>query len=62
MLGYESSRGRLYTKHQNLFKYASDHEDKEWLAKNHLMSPNGGKAFLCVLQDIHELAVSGEYK
>lgn len=62
VLGYETSRGRLYTKHQDLFKYASDQEDKEWLAKNHLIQPTGGKAFLCILQDIHELAVSQEYK
>lgn len=62
VLGYESSRGRLYAKHQDLFKYASDLEDKEWLVKNHLISPNGGKAFLCLLQDIHDLAVSNEYK
>lgn len=62
VLGYETSRGRLYTKHQDLFKYASDQEDKEWLARNQLIQPTGGKAFLCIMQDIHELAVSQEYK
>merc|ERR1719322_679881 len=33
----------LYIKHPELFKYSGDQEDKEWLAKNQLMSTTGGK-------------------
>ncbi len=44
-----------------LFRYSGDQEDKEWLAKNQLMSTTGGKAYLMVLTDILELARSPDY-
>lgn len=59
-LGYGQTRGRLYIKHPELFKYSGDQEDKEWLAKNQLMSTTGGKAYLMVLEDILELAQSAD--
>jgi deoxynucleotidyltransferase terminal-interacting protein 1 len=60
-LGFGQTRGRLYMKHPELFKYSGDQEDKEWLAKNQLMSTTGGKAYLMVLEDILELANSPDY-
>ena len=49
-LGLGQTRGRLYMKHPELFKYSGDAEDKEWLTKNQVMSTTGGKAYLMVLQ------------
>jgi len=60
-LGFGQTRGRLYIKHPELFKYSGDQTDKEWLAKANLMSTTGGKAYLMVLGDIMELAESPEY-
>jgi len=60
-LGFGQTRGRLYIKHPELFKYSGDQIDKEWLAKANLMATTGGKAYLMVLHDILELAESPEY-
>jgi len=60
-LGFGQTRGRLYIKHPELFKYSGDQTDKEWLAKASLMATTGGKAYLMVLDDILELAESPEY-
>lgn len=60
-LGFGQTRGRLYIKHPELFKYSGDQTDKEWLAKANLMATTGGKAYLMVLRDILELAESPEY-
>ncbi|KPM10954.1 hypothetical protein QR98_0095190 [Sarcoptes scabiei] len=61
-LGFGSTRGRLYSKHSELFRYIGDHEDKEWLHKNRLMPPTGGKAYLLVKDDIIDLINSNEYR
>ncbi|XP_071453256.1 uncharacterized protein [Hetaerina americana] len=61
-LGFGQMRGRLYIKHPELFKYSGDQEDKEWLTRNHLMPPTGGKAYLMIVEDIRELAETEEYK
>nr|XP_027199309.1 deoxynucleotidyltransferase terminal-interacting protein 1-like [Dermatophagoides pteronyssinus] len=61
-LGFGAARGRLYSKHSNLFRYIGDHEDKEWLHKNQLMPTTGGKAYLLVRDDIIELLNSDEYR
>jgi deoxynucleotidyltransferase terminal-interacting protein 1 len=45
-LGFGQTRGRLYIKHPELFKYSGDQTDKEWLAKASLMATTGGK--VCV--------------
>ena len=42
-LGFGQTRGRLYIKHPELFKYSGDQTDKEWLAKANLMATTGGK-------------------
>ena len=60
-LGFGQTRGRLYIKHPELFKYSGDQMDKEWLAKANLMATTGGKAYLMVLSDILQLAQSPEY-
>ncbi len=60
-MGFGQTRGRLYIKHPELLKYSGDQEDKEWLAKNQLMSTTGGKAYLMVLDDIVGLVRSNEY-
>jgi len=60
-LGFGQTRGRLYIKHPELFKYSGDQTDKEWLAKANLMATTGGKAYLMVLSDILQLAQSPEY-
>jgi deoxynucleotidyltransferase terminal-interacting protein 1 len=60
-LGFGQTRGRLYIKHPELFKYSGDQTDKEWLAKANLMATTGGKAYLMVLKDILDLAESPEY-
>lgn len=61
-LGFGSTRGRLYTKHANLFRYIGDQEDKQWLQQHNLMPPAGGRAYLIIKQDIEELIFSDEYK
>lgn len=62
MLGFGQTRGRLYIKHPELFKYCGDQEDKEWLSRHNLMPAVGGKAYLMVLEDIQELAKTDEYR
>ena len=42
-MGFGQTRGRLYIKHPELFKYSGDQTDKEWLAKANLMATTGGK-------------------
>jgi len=46
-LGFGQTRGRLYIKHPELFKYSGDQIDKEWLAKANLMATTGGKVSCC---------------
>lgn len=60
-LGLGQTRGRLYMKHPELFKYSGDAEDKEWLTKSQVMSTTGGKAYLMVMQDIIALSKTDEY-
>lgn len=57
-LGFGALRGRLYTKHPNLFRYIGDGEDKIWLSERNLMPPAGGRAYLLVKDDIEELLES----
>ncbi|XP_041456179.1 deoxynucleotidyltransferase terminal-interacting protein 1-like isoform X2 [Lytechinus variegatus] len=61
-LGLGATRGRLYIKHPELFKYAGDQEDKLWLYDNHLMPATGGKAYILLLDDVLHLAETEEYK
>ncbi|XP_020513638.1 deoxynucleotidyltransferase terminal-interacting protein 1 [Labrus bergylta] len=62
-LGMGGTRGRIYMKHADLFKYAADAKDKQWLAERHHMKATGGKmAYLLIEADIQDLFHSDEYK
>lgn len=62
-LGMGGTRGRIYIKHSDLFKYAADAKDKQWLAERHHMRATGGKmAYLLIEEDIQDLAKSDEYR
>eukprot|EP00794_Sanderia_malayensis_P011883 gene11883-13116_t len=58
ILGFASARGRLYTRHPDLFKYTADQDDKQWLFENGHMPITGGKAFLMIADDIRNLATT----
>ncbi|KAH9512908.1 hypothetical protein Btru_036983 [Bulinus truncatus] len=61
-LGLGNTRGRLYIRHPDLFKYIGDQEDKVWLCEHNLMPATGGKAYMLLLEDIEDLSRSDEYK
>ncbi|WAR03559.1 TDIF1-like protein [Mya arenaria] len=61
-MGFGATRGRLYMKHPDLYKYSGDQDDKTWLYEHHFMPATGGKSYLVVLDDIREIAISDEYK
>lgn len=61
-LGLGATRGRLYIKHPEIFKYSGDQEDKQWLYDHNLMPATGGKAYMLLVDDIKELAESEEYR
>lgn len=62
-LGMGGTRGRIYIKHPDLFKYAADAKDKQWLAERHHMRATGGKmAYLLIEEDIQDLSRSNDYK
>ncbi|CAL1612938.1 unnamed protein product [Knipowitschia caucasica] len=62
-LGMGGTRGRIYIKHSDLFKYAADVKDKQWLAERHHMRATGGKmAYLLIEEDIQELSQSNDYR
>lgn len=61
-LGLGATRGRLYIKHPEVFKYTADQDDKQWLYEKHLMPATGGKTYLLLVDDIKELAQSDEYR
>ncbi|XP_033118826.1 deoxynucleotidyltransferase terminal-interacting protein 1-like [Anneissia japonica] len=61
-LGLGATRGRLYMKHPNLFKYSGDQDDKQWLYDNRLMPATGGKAYLLIKEDILELSETSDYR
>ncbi|XP_072412979.1 deoxynucleotidyltransferase terminal-interacting protein 1 [Chiloscyllium punctatum] len=62
-LGMGGTRGRIYIKHPELFKYSADSQDKHWLGEKHHMPATGGKmAYLLIEDDIRELAASDDYR
>ncbi|EEC12054.1 deoxynucleotidyltransferase terminal-interacting protein, putative, partial [Ixodes scapularis] len=61
-LGLGATRGRLYIKHPEVFKYSGDQEDKQWLYEHNLMPATGGKAYMLLVDDIRELADTNEYR
>lgn len=61
-LGFGATRGRLYIKHPELFKYSGDQDDKQWLFDHHHMPAIGGKAYILLYNDIQGLANTEEYR
>lgn len=61
-MGFGATRGRLYMKHPELFKYSGDQDDKTWLYEHQHMPATGGKSYLIVLDDVRELALNDEYR
>lgn len=62
-LGMGGTRGRIYIKHADLFKYAADAQDKQWLSERQHMRATGGKmAYLLIEDDIQDLSRSDDYK
>ncbi|XP_033748619.1 uncharacterized protein LOC117333434 isoform X2 [Pecten maximus] len=61
-LGLGATRGRIYIKHPDLFKFSGDQDDKQWLYENHHMPATGGKAYMLLLEDVKELAEDDEYR
>ncbi|KAL8604577.1 hypothetical protein ACOMHN_013357 [Nucella lapillus] len=61
-LGLGNTRGRLYIRHPDVFKYSGDQEDKVWLHDQKLLPATGGKAYLLIVEDIVNLSKSDEYK
>jgi deoxynucleotidyltransferase terminal-interacting protein 1 len=50
-LGFGATRGRLYYRHPELYKYAGDQDDKLWLYDNGHMPVTGGKVYINGLKD-----------
>ena len=61
-LGLGTTRGRLYIKHPEIFKYPADQADKQWLSENGHMQGVGGRVYLVFTEDLFDLAESREYK
>ncbi|VDI09185.1 Hypothetical predicted protein [Mytilus galloprovincialis] len=61
-LGLGATRGRIYIKHPDVFKYCGDQDDKQWLYENHKMPATGGKAYMMLLEDVKDLAEDDEYR
>lgn len=61
-LGLGATRGRIYMKHPELFKYSGDHEDKKWMVANQCMTATGGKnTFIMIAEEVTKL-YNREYK
>ncbi|XP_076434565.1 uncharacterized protein LOC143274591 isoform X2 [Babylonia areolata] len=61
-LGLGNTRGRLYIRHPDVFKYSGDQEDKVWLHEQKLLPATGGKAYLLIVEDIVDLSKTEEYR
>ncbi|CAH1800578.1 unnamed protein product, partial [Owenia fusiformis] len=61
-LGLGATRGRLYIKHPETFKYTGDQDDKQWLYENQRMPATGGKSYMLIMEDIKDLFGTDEYK
>jgi deoxynucleotidyltransferase terminal-interacting protein 1 len=61
-LGLGATRGRLYIKHPDIFKYGGDQDDKQWLHEKQYMPATGGRTYLLLVDDIRDLAQTDEYR
>ncbi|KAM3176654.1 hypothetical protein ACTXT7_006098 [Hymenolepis weldensis] len=59
-LGLGAARGRIYSKHPWIFRYACDREDKGWLSRAGHLPNSGAKAFLVLAKQIQEVAALEE--
>ncbi|CAH8443310.1 unnamed protein product [Schistosoma rodhaini] len=55
-LGMGTARGRIYSKHPELFRYICDNEDKAWLVQTGLIISPGVKAYLVHAEQVHQIA------
>ncbi|VDP28071.1 unnamed protein product [Schistosoma margrebowiei] len=55
-LGMGTARGRIYSKHPELFRYICDNEDKAWLVQTGLIISHGVKAYLVHAEQVHQIA------
>ncbi|KII70097.1 Deoxynucleotidyltransferase terminal-interacting protein 1 [Thelohanellus kitauei] len=55
VLGYSEARGRIYTRHSNLFVYKCEKDDKKALFKTGRVSRIIGRIHLVVAEDIENL-------
>ncbi|KAF5399659.1 hypothetical protein PHET_07116 [Paragonimus heterotremus] len=55
-LGMGAARGRIYTKHPELFRYACDAEDKAWLVHSGILTSHGVKAYLMHSGQVRQIA------
>ncbi|XP_065830954.1 deoxynucleotidyltransferase terminal-interacting protein 1-like [Oscarella lobularis] len=60
-IGFAATRGRIYYRHPELYKYSGDQDDKVWLYDNGHMPVTGGKAYLMLEQDLIRLCESQDY-
>ncbi|KAM7435575.1 Deoxynucleotidyltransferase terminal-interacting protein 1 [Porites harrisoni] len=61
-LGMAATRGKIYYRHPELFKYSGDSDDKLWLYEQNELPITGGKAFLMIADDIRKLANHEDYR
>lgn len=61
-LGLGATRGRIYIKHPDIFKYSGDQDDKVWLYENQHMPATGGKTYMLILEDIKDLGKEDDYR
>ncbi|CAL8079252.1 unnamed protein product [Calicophoron daubneyi] len=59
-LGLGAARGRIYTKHPELFRYQCDPEDKAWLVRNRILTSHGVKAYLMHSEQVRHIAQSSD--
>ncbi|CAH8462713.1 unnamed protein product [Schistosoma turkestanicum] len=55
-LGMGTARGRIYSKHPELFRYICDNEDKAWLVQTGLIISHGVKAYLVHAEQVQQIA------
>lgn len=58
LLGMGSARGRIYTKHPELFRYQCDASDKNWLRQCGWLTSPGVKAYLMHFEQVRRVAAS----
>ncbi|CAH8476993.1 unnamed protein product [Heterobilharzia americana] len=55
-LGMGTARGRIYSKHPELFRYACDNDDKAWLVQTGIIISHGVRAYLVHAEQVYQIA------